>query len=323
MEMKREWTAAEAKLVGAFSKPSSKDVVLSPQTVSSYENLTRMLTAATGKDVAKSISQASASYKALQSKHPMVSTRKSIVTAVNALISRKPDVASQRATTLWRGYQRTLKQLDTARRNDNRSTPELKKKMIDLEETREKAIELEKAGFVTVKDSMEHLLILMMIDMPPKRADFGALRVRKSRPHDKHDKHGNYVVVPPRGDVTLVLNDYKTSKSHGELSETIPKSVADAMRESLKAFPRDYVFIGRNKLEMSAAAYAEFVKATFKKHTGKVAGVTALRRAYITQTCDNKTMTLSQLEEIAQSMGHTITEQGRYNVVGGGKLAEA
>lgn len=313
--MKREWTPAEAELVAAFAKPSPTGLVLTAETVRSYENLLRMLTAATGKDVVKSISQAAASYKSLQSNQRQVSTRKSIVTAVNALLSRAPELASPRSAALWRGYQRTLKQLDTARRNDNSATPELKAKIIDLRDTRKKAHALEARGLPSVKDSMEHLLLLMMVDMPPKRADFGALRVHTAPPREP--AAGNYVIVPPRGHVTLVLNEFKTSKSHKQINEVLPATVATALRRSLAAFPRDHVFVGRNGLHMSAPAYAEFVKATFKKHTGKVAGVTALRRAYITQTCDPKTMTQAALQDIAKSMGHSLLEQGRYNVVGG------
>lgn len=321
MESKRRpWTAAEKELIDVLSTKSDGRDELSPQTITSYENLYRMLTATTGKDLGESITQANASHEKLKSKYKAVSTRKSIVTAVNALITRHPDIVDKKATTLWRGYQKSLKMLDNFHRNNNVATPALLEKTVDIKATKAKADDLGKTTFYEVRESMRHLILLMMTDMPPKRADFGELRVHTRRPRKENE--GNYVVVPSTGAVTLVLNEFKTAKSHDPIKETLPKSVADALRKSLKQFPRDYVFVGRDDEPMKPEAYGKFVTSTFEMHTGKKAGVTALRRAYITQMVDTKTMTMEQLEAIATSMGHTTKEQTRYNLVVPAKKAK-
>jgi hypothetical protein len=318
--MVREWSDSEKVLIAALENESERGVKLSSQTIASYENLYRMLTAATGKDLGKSIAQAAASQRKIQKTYPLISTKKSIVTAVNGLLTRKQDVANEKAVTKWRQYQTTLRQLYSGIRDNNVETPALMEKMIDLDAVRAKAKDLAKKEFKNVKESMRHLVLLMMVDMPPKRADFGELRVHERMPHDKNV--GNYVIVPEKGDVRLVLNEFKTAKSHFPIDENLPKTVADALRKSLADFPRDYVFVGRfpagnieRMLPMTPDAYGKFVKTTFELYMGKKAGITALRRAYITQTCDPKTMTMEQLKEIAKSMGHTTTEQARYNVV--------
>jgi hypothetical protein len=152
----------------------------------------------------------------------------------------------------------------------------------------------------------------MMVNMPPKRNDLGALRVHRVQPAQDE---GNYVIVTRQGDTTLVLNDYKTARKYGAMRESVPKVVAKSMRRSLRAFPRDFVFVGKDLDKMTDARYGQFVKDTFLKYTGKIAGVNAIRHAYITQMCNPTTMTREELKATARSMCHSIDMQAQYHVV--------
>jgi hypothetical protein len=269
----------------------------------------------TDKSLYKSLTDAKGTYSKLQSAYPELSTRKNIVTAVNGLLSRTPTFPDG-ARASWKRYLSNLAQLDAAKRDDNRATPAMKKKLIDVEETRKIARSLSK-HILTLKDSMEHVLLTMMVEMPPKRSDFGELQVKAT---ESSSHRGNYVVVPAKeSGVVLVLNEYKTAKAYGELREELPAMVASALRKSLSDYPREYVFVGRNGAKLTAAAYGEFVKRTFLKHTGKPAGVSALRHAYISQVCNPGKLTQAELKGVAASMGHSVLEQGRYQVVGGAR----
>ncbi len=155
----------------------------------------------------------------------------------------------------------------------------------------------------------------MMVDMPPKRSDFGQLLV--VLPPKRRPTTGNFVVVPKTGDVTLVMNDYKTAKFYNKLEETLPDNVASALRESLRMFPRAYVFTGREGEPLNDKNYAEFVKRVFKLHTGKNAGINAIRHAYITQVADHSKMTMGELKAIAKSMEHSTAMQDSYQLVEG------
>lgn len=295
-----------------ISKPGTQ---LSAISLATYSARLRLLMVATGKCLYKSLTEAKATYTKLQSAYPELSTRKNIVTAVNGLLSRTPTFPDG-ARGAWKRYMNNLAQLDAAKRDDNRATPAMRKKLIDVEETRKIARALSKR-ILSLKDSMEHVLLTMMVEMPPKRSDFGELQVKAT---ESSSHSGNYVVVPAKvAGVVLVLNEYKTAKAYGELREELPSTVAAALRKSLADYPREYVFVGRKGKKLTAAAYGEFVKRTFLKHTGKPAGVSALRHAYISQVCNPGKLTQTELKRVAASMGHSVNEQGRYQVVGGAR----
>ena len=290
---------------------------LSPLSVATYRSRLGMLTSATGLGLEESLADVPRSYKALPKAYPSVATRLGISIAVVAAFRHSPELreAAPAAAEEWGVRRRSLTQLDRARRDNNRLTPAMRKKLVTLAEVRAAAAKLKRAGLRSLRDSQEHLLLRMMVDVPPKRNDLGALRVLKARPTAK--RPGNYV-LPKDG--VLVLTEYKTAKAYGPLTETLPDGVADDLRASLAAFPRKHVFVGKDGGPMTEGAYSEFVKAVFVRHTGKRAGVNALRHAYITESCDPRTTTMQELKDIAKSMGHSVGMQAQYQLVGGARM---
>ena len=307
-------------LIDALASSVGKVAGVSQMSIDTYRARLHRLTDATGKPLDKSLIHAAASYKVLQKKYSSPTTRKSIVTAVMSVFSHSPDFAKKhnKAWDTWKTRHRNLVQIETSIRDDNRATDDMKDTLPIIADVRVKAAELKKkTGLSKSQDSMDHLLLTMMVDMPPKRADFGDLQVLFTEPKNTG---GNYVVVPKKVSepVTLVMNEYKTAKRKGTFREEIPKSVAADLRKSLKDFPRKYVFVGRDNDNMTANAYSEYVKRAFFKHTGKASGVNALRHAYITQECNPGKRTIAELKQIAESMNHSVVMQATYHVVGGG-----
>lgn len=310
--MARGKASSDAELVGNLNHVIAGAPPLSDMSVRTYTNRMVMLTNATNKPLSVSLADAEASYSKLKAKYDSVSTRKNIVTAIVAIFKHNPRL-SRTALDVWKVRLRNLCQMERMLLDDNRATLAMEKKMIDVKDTHDTASKLAAGGLKTWQQSRDHLLLTMMVDMPPKRADFGQLLVVKDAA--KEPGTGNYVIVPRSGGVTLVMHEYKTAKSHGALREAIPPSVAAALRKSLAAFPRRYVFVGQNGEAMSAKAYTDMVKRVFKKYTGRMAGVNAIRHSYISQNVDPSKMTLGEMKALAESMGHSVGMQAQYQVV--------
>ena len=310
---------AEAELLkklGTVGGEAPAMGTLSQSTCKTYKVRLDALMKVTGKPLIASLIDAKRSHSALEKEYDSAVTRANIVYAVMATFKYAPGFAKEHATSAgyWMERRQELAQQESERRDNNRMTTKMQKKFIDIQKTQVSVANLERKGLGTLQSSQEHLLMSMMVNMPPKRNDLGTLHVYRERPAKDE---GNYVIVPRSGDVTLVLNEYKTAKKNGPLRESIPKGVAKSMRQSLQSFPRRYVFVGKSGDKMSDSQYGVFVKDIFQRYTGKIAGVNAIRHAYITQMCNPRTMTREELKATAKSMCHSVDMQGQYHVVGG------
>jgi hypothetical protein len=127
-------------------------------------------------------------------------------------------------------------------------------------------------------------------------------------------RSGNFVYVPEVGDIKLVMYEYKTFKTYGRFVETLPKTVATALRDSLAAFPRKYVFEQKDE-PMNEHQYGRFVVQTFKRCVKKEAGINTIRHSYITQMVDTKKMTIAEQHALAASMCHSYAMQQKYVMV--------
>jgi len=163
-------------------------------------------------------------------------------------------------------------------------------------------------GHATLAESLETVLLAMVTALPPKRADFGDLSV--------NGKDGNRLVLPSRGDATLILTEFKTAKTHGELTERCPARLTAVVRTSLRAWPRSRLFVTADGRAMSPNAYGAFVRKTMLRHVGKPVGLTMLRHIYISDVVlrsDPKTPDAAA----AASMLHSKKQQRGYLVLRG------
>lgn len=320
-----EEVIAKDKLVVAL-----KDKV-STETYNAYKERLRRLVEATGRTLIQTIRQFKRSNDILEEKYDSITTRRNVIDALLSLFIHTPSLVKKEFTAYeaWTRKQRALRELVKKARGNNRMTPEIKAKYIDLEETRGIARKLHKvivsksepSGALSTlpkfRLSQDYLLMLLMVDVPPKRADLGELLIVKSP--KEAPEGGNYVVVPDKGAATLVLRDFKTAKSYNMIQDVLPKNVTDAIRESLKSFPRTYLFTGHKvDTPLAPKVYADMVKRVFLRHTGKPAGINALRHAYITQMADHSKVTFTELGAMARSMGHSPLMQNQYQLVEGG-----
>jgi hypothetical protein len=288
---------------------------ISPATVARYRRHMGLLEAAAGVSLEAAMrGDAAPAIKALRKKYDHPGTLANLGTVVMSLYGHSPDFALAHAESRerWRRFTAAAASVYKKERDNNVMTDELRAKIPTCREVRRAMARMQAAGIATLRDSQHFLMMAMSVDNPPKRRDFGALRVLA---RERAGQEGNYVVVPPKARVKLVMQEYKTAKTYGRFCEELSDALSSALRASLALFPRDYVFVGRDGRAMSDAAYGEFVRTVFKERVGKPAGVNALRHMYVTERTSTGKMTTGQRKTLARSMNHSMHMQIEYAVV--------
>ena len=179
--------------------------------------------------------------------------------------------------------------------------------------------------FDSLRLSQHYLLIRMNLDVPPKRLDFNDLRVFPGSAPPSYE--GNYVTIPPSGAGMLTLREFKTAKKYKTTVDELTPELTGEIRKSLKLYPRDSLFVGRDGTGMTENAYGKMIRTAFSEHIGKPSTINAIRHAHISEFSAGK-HTYTEMAREARSMGHNTDMQLQYNVVGwqsdeGGKSVES
>lgn len=163
---------------------------------------------------------------------------------------------------------------------------------------------------ISHRDNLHCLLLAFLLNLRPKRADYGNLRIYQTKPQS--NPSGNYVIMSPKPH--LVLNNYKTAKLRGMIKEDIPFELYIQLKDSLKLLPRDHVFVSLHK-DMYLMpyeknnSYSQWVMRIFGKHFGKQMGVSLWRTVYINANVDFQNDSYEELEKGAHLSGHSIQQQ--------------
>jgi hypothetical protein len=161
------------------------------------------------------------------------------------------------------------------------------------------------------KESLQHLLLSVTLNLKPKRADYGNISILSKE--DKLSKTKNYLVLNTKDESFLVLNEFKTSSKYDNIIEQINEQLYNDITKSLKDYPREYLFVNKyNKAYNNNNAYTKFVLRSYEDLFKKNVGVTMLRHIYIHEKIDFNNMTEIELEKEAKLMGHSTNLQRMY-----------
>jgi hypothetical protein len=173
----------------------------------------------------------------------------------------------------------------------------------------------------TVQTSMQTLLLAFYVHLVPKRSDYGALHVvRAAQAPGELDGRANYVLLPPVSAAAattsasavplLVLNQFKTAGKHKEIVEALPGPLVIILEQSLRRWPRKFVFVTKTSQPMTNNAFTKFVIRTFARlFDGRAAGTSLLRHAYVSERVDFNNMSMAERGAIAKQMGHSTEMQ--------------
>jgi hypothetical protein len=157
----------------------------------------------------------------------------------------------------------------------------------------------------TDTDYKQYLVASLYTLNAPVRADYGEMEV-----FAKYNKTrtGNELIwnKSPR----FIFRVYKTAKTYGEVKIPVSKAlqrVITAWFTHLGATPK-YLL---GETPSNSNTFAVYIQETFKKHTGKVVGVSLLRHSYITYIFP-KLKTLTQKQAVAKRMLHSRDLQEKY-----------
>ena len=168
--------------------------------------------------------------------------------------------------------------------------------------------------------SVDYCLIAMYAEIAPLRSDFGKIRIYTK---DKGHLHKNYVVLGDGEDAEayIIINHYNKTQmgKDGKMKPSkridISKTLRDVFRESMRRWPRKYLFVSRRgNVFDTSASYSKFVISVYKKHFGKPVGTSMLRHIYITEKVNLNSLSVLERENIAEAMGHSRNMQDLYKL---------
>lgn len=277
---------------------------------SRLRGLLKHLTPATLDDILK---HPDTYYPTIKEQYESLTTRKNVLTTLLVLFrEHKPLMETHTDIhAKWKKLHDDLVRLQEAK--IKRSEPEDKQieKYTSYEEIEAKYAELKKkTPHTTERSSMQYLLLSILVHLRPKRADLGAVRIVHDT--DPRTTTDNYIVLRKKGTSYLVMNIYKTSKYYQTVEEDLTNELVTDIRDSLRRWPRNYLFRKDDGEPMSNNTYTVFVKTTFEQLFGRATGVSLLRHIYITEKLDFDDMTLEEQETEAKYMLHTSGLQRRY-----------
>ena len=282
----------------------------SPETLKSYECKVRSaMKVCECNAVASMVSAPEKSFRCLETHYTVKSTLKQTLTAILATIgAHKKWCQSNEATRLkWRGYHSSLSKSLHAPGAKEITTKIMAKYVCwkDILAAARRACS-NPSAHLTLADSLECVLLSLVTNVPPKRSDYGEMALVSDK---RAACRGNCIVLRQRPQ--MIIADYKTSKSYGQLVENLPKQFVDVLTKSLAAWPRDYLFVIQKTMgPLSPDGFGSFVKRTMKKHVGKPVGVTMLRHIFVSDVVAK--LDKEGKAEMARRMLHSTAEQAGY-----------
>jgi hypothetical protein len=217
---------------------------------------------------------------------------------------------------IWKEFLNTNRIAEDERYKENKPTERQKQNYISFEEVEKKLHELSQAQpFDNLDTNLQYLLLAFLITITPKRADLGNVKIFKSMP--RKTEQANYIVLTPTK-TRLILNKYKTAYKFKTLIEPLNANLVEILRQSLAAYPRDYIFGFEAKNEKGDLvfipyeknnSYSKYVQRTFQKLFGKETGVSLWRHIYVIEKLNPGKISTKEHEEKTRLMGHSMAQQ--------------
>ena len=255
------------------------------------------------------------SYQKIRDAYPNISTRKNILTVILALFKQSSTLMSQlgEQQKRWKTFHEHMDSFQEAKYKKHVPDAKQLAKYTPFEDIELKYKELKKYTdpHETQQDSLQLVLLSIIVSTPPKRSDYGAMEIFYD--HDPKKKDCNYLVLRESGLSYMVFNKYK-SKEAKRVDQELGVTTVRDIKDSIRRYPRKYLFVNRfNEPFASNDGYSKFVIRVFKRLFGKETGVTMLRHIYITEKLSFDDMDDDVLEHVAQQMLHTTKLQKKYN----------
>jgi hypothetical protein len=279
---------------------------LSQFTKKTYLERLRFLLENTQTDLYTIITQPDKYLSWIKNHSSSLQTQKSYISAVLAVFKHTiPSLKEKEQTHYYKWYAEFKKIHDLIEERYKQNEPSVKqrKAFVPFPEIIAKRDSL-KSG------TKEKLLLSLYTYIPPLRSDYNKVFIYHT-PQEKYQEE-NYILLSENP--VLVLNEFKTKKNKQKYEKALPKELVDEIHASLKANPRQWIFIDRSGQPYNSGSFTKWVNRTFKSLFDKPLTISLVRHSFI-NNLDFNTLTVQQKTEYAENMAHTIGTQDRYRLI--------
>ena len=179
-------------------------------------------------------------------------------------------------------------------------------------EIKEKGLKKKESLTGKEKELMTVYTIFSMLMRYPVRLDFSGMKLISKTMYNKlkedDKKLGNYL-INEKGKLTMVMNEYKTSKKYGEKNIPVDKDIEKLIRSYIKSLGiknGDVLFTSSTGKELSRNALSQLLTKTSKKHLGKSISTTMMRKIVVSDKFGD---VKKEQAELASIMMHDVQTQ--------------
>jgi len=259
----------------------------------------------------------------INAEYENIGTRINVYKIMLSLYTHTPDLKEQNKSKWqkwWDGFV-TLNDFMKEKAKENKPTLKQDDKYVSFEDIELKHHELKSSAdpHDTKKKSQQYLLLSLILEITPKRSDFGSVRIYKDNEPTAGSSasKSNFIVIKSKGSLDnsyLVMNKYKTAKTYKRYEEDLSSKFVNVLKQSMRRYPRPYLFVDTQGNPYNNNGYGHFFSRNFGDLFGKDGGVSLLRHSYISERLSNGKSD-KELEEIAHLMGHSLDQQRSYRFV--------
>lgn len=256
----------------------------------------------------------------ISSEYENIGTRTNIYKIILSIYTHTPKIKEENESKWQKWWDEFIKLSKYMKEKSKENKPTVKQndKYVSFDDIELKYHELKSAQdpHDTKKKSQQYLLLALILDITPKRSDFGSVRIYKDN-EPVNDNKNNFIVVKSKGNIDssyLVMNKYKTAKTYKRYEEDLSSKFINVLKQSMRRYPRTYLFVDTEGNPYNNNTYGTYFSRTFNDLFGKAGGVSLLRHSYISERLNNGKSD-NELEEIAHLMGHSLDQQRSYRFV--------
>ena len=170
-------------------------------------------------------------------------------------------------------------------------------------------------------EHFQYLVLALYTEQPPIRLEYKNMRICHKKPllpkkdSKTEDRHNYLVFIENRA--IIILDNHKNYETYGRKEITMKHAAYNVMKESLKEFPRDYVFTqlkpcnGAIPMDSQSNTSKNLLK-FIARIDNKNLGVDMFRLAYVTHFYSIKQNNLNHKEQLASEMNHSVKTAERH-----------
>lgn len=281
---------------------------LSDNTKKQYAYMLQLLQKKMGKPIEDIIKSPHKSIHYIKTTHPSLQTQKAFLAAVCAHLKQSSN--STEAAATWCKESAKTNQKVREYYEEGKASTHQEEAYIPWQHVLQVHKDLSKTHYA----SKDHLLLAMYVLEPPKRQDYGAVKIVSDDDHvQQTDTTQNYLVVSKdKSAATLILNSYKTAKKYGKLEFQLHPNLVKIIVTSLRVHPRDFLFVDSKNRPYNDTSFAKLTSRIFNKLFKKNVTVNTLRHSIIKYYYNNPKTTHKERVELCKRMCHSIDMQSSY-----------